>query len=65
MTIFSPDGKHGYLISSFTPEMVVIDTRTHEIVGRVEQASPFSPDLAARRMASSSGSPSRTSARRK
>ena len=47
MTIFSPDGKHGYVVSSFTPEMVVIDTCTHEIVGRVQQASPFSPDLAA------------------
>ena len=47
MTIFSPDGKYGYVVSSFTPEMVVIDTRTHKIVGRVKQASPFSPDLAA------------------
>lgn len=47
MTIFSPDGKYGYVVSSFTPEMVVIDTRTHKIVGRVRQASPFSPDLAA------------------
>ena len=47
MTIFSPDGKYGYVVSSFTPEMVVIDTKSHEIVGRVKQASPFSPDLAA------------------
>ena len=47
MTIFSPDGKYGYVVSSFTPEMVVIDTKTHKIVGNIKQASPFSPDLAA------------------
>ena len=47
MTIFSPDGKYGYVVSSFTPEMVVIDTKTHKIIGRVKQASPFSPDVAA------------------
>jgi YVTN family beta-propeller protein len=35
------------VVSSFTPEMVVIDTRTHKIVGNIKQASPFSPDLAA------------------
>jgi len=46
MTIFSPDGKYGYVCSSFTPEAVVIDTETHEIVGRVQQASPFCPDIA-------------------
>lgn len=47
MTIFSPDGKYGYVVSSFTPEMVVIDTKTHNIVGHVQQASSFSPDVAA------------------
>lgn len=47
MTIFSPDGRYGYIVSSFTPEMVVIDTKSHKIVGHVKQASPFSPDLAA------------------
>lgn len=47
MTIFSPDGKYGYVVSSFTTDMVVIDTRSHRIVGRVKQASPFSPDVAA------------------
>ncbi len=47
MTIFSPDGKYGYVCSSFTPETVVIDTKTHRIVGRVKQASPFCPDIAA------------------
>lgn len=47
MTIFSPDGKFGYVCSSFTPETVVIDTATHSIVGRVEQVSPFCPNIAA------------------
>lgn len=47
MTIFSPDGKYGYVCSSFTPETVVIDAKTHQIVGRVKQASPFCPDIAA------------------
>ena len=46
MTIFSPDGKYGYVCSSFTPETVVIDTRSHRIVGRVKQVSPFCPDIA-------------------
>jgi YVTN family beta-propeller protein len=47
MTIFSPDGSYGYVCSSFTPETVVIDTKTYEIAGRVTQASPFCPDIAA------------------
>ena len=47
MTIFSPNGEYGYVCSSFTPETVVIDTKTHQIVGRVKQASPFCPDIAA------------------
>jgi YVTN family beta-propeller protein len=47
MTIFSPDGRYGYVCSSFTPETVVVDTETHEIVGRVKQVSPFCPNIAA------------------
>jgi YVTN family beta-propeller protein len=47
MTIFSPDGKYGYVCSSFTPETVVIAVADHTIVGRVPQASPFCPDIAA------------------
>ena len=47
MTIFSPDGKYGYVCSSFNPETVVIDTKSHKIIGHVEQASPFCPDIAA------------------
>src|SRR5258706_1561386 len=47
MQIFSPDGKYGYLCSSFTPETVVISVADHQIVGRVAQASPFCPNIAA------------------
>jgi YVTN family beta-propeller protein len=47
MTIFSPDGKYGYVCSSFTPETVVIAVADHKIVGRVPQASPFCPNIAA------------------
>ena len=47
MTIFSPDGKYGYVCSSYTPETVVVDVATHAIVGRVPQASPFCPNIAA------------------
>ncbi len=47
MTIFSPDGRYAYICSSFSPETVVVETATREIVGRVAQASPFCPDIAA------------------
>src|SRR6202035_5269044 len=47
MTIFSPDGKYGYACSSFTPETEVISVADHKIVGKVPQASPFCPNIAA------------------
>ena len=47
MTIFSPDGKYGYVCSSFSPETVVIATAEHKVVGQVKQESPFCPDIAA------------------
>jgi YVTN family beta-propeller protein len=47
MQIFSPDGKYGYVCSSFNPETVVISVADHKIVGRVKQASPFCPNIAA------------------
>jgi YVTN family beta-propeller protein len=47
MTIFSPDGRYGYVCSSFTPETVVVTTKDHQIVGRVKQVSPFCPNIAA------------------
>ena len=46
MTIFAPDGRYGYVCSSFTPETVIISTASHEIVGRIVQASPFCPNIA-------------------
>jgi YVTN family beta-propeller protein len=47
MQIFSPDGRYGYVCSSFTPETVVISVADHRIVGRVQQESPFCPNIAA------------------
>jgi len=47
MQIFSPDGKYGYVCSSFTPETDVVSVADHQIVGRVKQASPFCPNIAA------------------
>jgi YVTN family beta-propeller protein len=47
MQIFSPDGKYGYICSSFTPETVVASVADHQIVGRVRQESPFCPNIAA------------------
>src|SRR5438128_3931633 len=46
MQIFSPDGAYGYVCSSFTPETVVISVATHQIAGRVPQASPFCRNIA-------------------
>ena len=47
MQIFSPDGKYGYVCSSFNPETVVVTIADHQIVGHVQQASPFCPNIAA------------------
>jgi YVTN family beta-propeller protein len=47
MQIFSPDGKYGYICSSFNPETVVVSVAEHAIVGRVKQESPFCPNIAA------------------
>ena len=47
MTIFSPDGTYGYVCSSFTPEIDVIAVADHKVVGKVVQASPFCPNIAA------------------
>ena len=46
MILFRPDGKYAFVPSSFTPELCVIDTAPHEVVARVPQGSPFSPNLA-------------------
>jgi YVTN family beta-propeller protein len=47
MQIFSPDGTYGFVCSSFTPETEVISIADHRIVGRIPQASPFCPNIAA------------------
>jgi YVTN family beta-propeller protein len=47
MTIFSPDGRYGYVCSSFSPETEVISLADHGIVGHVVQESPFCPNIAA------------------
>jgi YVTN family beta-propeller protein len=47
MQIFSPDGRYGYICSSFTPETVVVSVADHRVVGHVKQDSPFCPNIAA------------------
>ena len=47
MQIFSPDGKYAYVCSSFNPETDVVAVAEHAIVGKVVQASPFCPNVAA------------------
>jgi len=47
MTSFSPDGKYGYVCSSFTPETDVVSVADHKVVGKVKQESPFCPNIAA------------------
>ena len=47
MQIFSPDGKYGYICSSFNPETDVVSVADHQIIARVQQASPFCPNIAA------------------
>ncbi len=47
MTIFSADGRYGYVAPALSPETVAIDVKSREIVGRIKQESPFCPDIAA------------------
>jgi len=47
MQIFSPDGMYGYVCSSFTPETDIFSVADHALVGKVQQASPFCPNIAA------------------
>jgi YVTN family beta-propeller protein len=46
MTMFGPDGKYGFVCSSFTPELAVVDVASHKIIKRLPQVSPFSPNIA-------------------
>src|SRR5262245_36773536 len=40
MTMFGPDGRYGFVCSSFTPELTVIDTASYQIIKRVPQTVP-------------------------
>jgi len=46
MTMFGPDGRYAFVCSSFTPELTVLDAAAHSIIKRVQQASPFCPNIA-------------------
>lgn len=46
MTMFGPDGKYGFVCSSFTPELAVVDSVSHQVVQKLTQASPFCPNIA-------------------
>lgn len=46
MVAFSPDGNLAFVCSSFTPETVVVDAATKEIVATIKQNSTFCPNLA-------------------
>jgi YVTN family beta-propeller protein len=47
MTIFSPDGRYGYVCSSFSPEIAVVTVADHTVVAHIPQPSPFCPNIAA------------------
>ena len=47
MTIFSPNGRYGYVCNSFNPTTDVISVADHKIIATVKQASPFCPDISA------------------
>ena len=46
MTMFGADGRYAFVCSSFTPELTVLDAAAHSIIKRVQQASPFCPNIA-------------------
>ena len=46
MTMFGPDDHYAFVCSSFTPELTIVDTSTHQIIKRLPQASPFCPNIA-------------------
>jgi DNA-binding beta-propeller fold protein YncE len=45
-TMFSPDGTYGFVCSSFTPELAVVEVQSHSVLKRLAQASPFCPNIA-------------------
>ena len=46
MTIFGTDGRYAFICSSFTPELTMVETASHQVVKRIPQASPFCPNIA-------------------
>ena len=46
MTMFGRDGRYAFICSSFTPELTVVETASHQVIKRIPQASPFCPDIA-------------------
>jgi YVTN family beta-propeller protein len=46
MTMFGPDGRYAFVCSSFTPELTVVDTASHQVLKQLPQASPFCPNIA-------------------
>jgi YVTN family beta-propeller protein len=46
MTMFGTDGRYGFVCSSFTPELDVVDVASHQVIKRLAQASPFCPNIA-------------------
>jgi YVTN family beta-propeller protein len=46
MTMFGPDGRYAFVCSSFTAELAVLDVKSHQIIKRLPQASPFCPNIA-------------------
>jgi YVTN family beta-propeller protein len=47
MSIFSPNGKYGYVCNSFNPITTVISVADHKVIATVKQVSPFCPDISA------------------
>jgi len=45
MVRFRADGAVGFVVSSFTPEAVAVDVKSHQVVARIPVTSPFSPNL--------------------
>jgi YVTN family beta-propeller protein len=46
MTMFGPDGRYAFVCSSFTPELTVVETASHQVVSHLPQVSPFCPNIA-------------------
>jgi YVTN family beta-propeller protein len=45
MVLFHPNRKLAFVVSSFTPEVDVIDVAKHKVIKRIAVVSPFSPFL--------------------